>query len=177
MQAEQGLANVALRVAQMQKEVKQHESELQAAERQRRVEAALGGQMPRLQQWQNRQVGICTVIYCICCQVYQQHIMTVQTYMSLACHGIQRSLHYKLSTLVSCCQLQLMLQHAGFMQLMCCLQTSQQSNSAQLESALSNALQYVPLVNGACIGDASNQVCLIQFILTSMLHNVCSSQV
>ena len=63
------------------------------------------------------------------------------------------------------------------MQLMCCLQTSQQSNSAQLESALSNALQYVPLVNGACIGDASNQVCLIQFILTSMLHNVCSSQV
>ena len=58
MQTEQGLANVALHVAQMQKEVKQRGSELKAAERHRRVEAALAGQMPHLQQWQNMQVAI-----------------------------------------------------------------------------------------------------------------------
>lgn len=56
LQAEQGLANVALHVANLQKEVAQRESKLRAAERQRRVQAALDGQLPRLQQWHSMQV-------------------------------------------------------------------------------------------------------------------------
>ena len=57
LQAEQGLANVALHVTKLQREVLQQQSELQAAQRHQRVEAALSGQMPRLQKWQSMQVS------------------------------------------------------------------------------------------------------------------------
>ena len=56
MQAEQGLAAAALYVAEMRKEVNQRQAELWAAERERRVGAALAGQLPRLQRWQSMQV-------------------------------------------------------------------------------------------------------------------------
>lgn len=56
MQAEQGLAAAALYVADMRKEVNQRQAELRAAERERRVGAALAGQLPRLQRWQSMQV-------------------------------------------------------------------------------------------------------------------------
>ena len=57
LQAEQGLAAVALHVADLRKEVNQKQAELQAAERQKRVEAALCEQVPRLQRWQDMQVS------------------------------------------------------------------------------------------------------------------------
>ncbi|KAL0047967.1 hypothetical protein WJX82_004464 [Trebouxia sp. C0006] len=53
--AEQGLAAVALHVADLHKQVTQQQYELRAVERQRRVEAALASQMPRLQRWQSTQ--------------------------------------------------------------------------------------------------------------------------
>ena len=40
----------------MRKEVNQKQAELQAIERQGRVQAALAGQMPRLQRWQSMKV-------------------------------------------------------------------------------------------------------------------------
>ena len=60
MQAEQGLAAAALHVADLRKQVHQKQAELQAAERDRRVGAALAGQLPRLQRWQSMQVRGCT---------------------------------------------------------------------------------------------------------------------
>lgn len=60
MQAEQGLAAAALHVADLRKQVHQKQAELQAAERERQVGAALAGQLPRLQRWQNMQVTVCT---------------------------------------------------------------------------------------------------------------------
>ena len=58
LQAEQGLASVALHVADLHNQVTQQQSELRAVERQRRVEAALASQMPRLQRWQSMQVSL-----------------------------------------------------------------------------------------------------------------------
>ena len=78
MQAEQGLANVALHVAQMHNEVKQRECELRAAARQRRVEAALAGQMPRLQQWQSMQVVTCMFNHILLSRAPEAEITQVQ---------------------------------------------------------------------------------------------------
>ena len=60
MQAEQGLAAAAVHVADLRKEVHQKQAELQVAERERRVVAALAGQLPRLQRWQSMQVRVYT---------------------------------------------------------------------------------------------------------------------
>lgn len=51
----------------MRKEVNQKQAELQAFEQQRRVEAALASQMPRLQRWQSMKVrypGSCCFDMC-----------------------------------------------------------------------------------------------------------------
>ncbi|KAL0030448.1 hypothetical protein WJX79_005879 [Trebouxia sp. C0005] len=85
--AEQGLASVALHVADLHNQVTQQQSELRAVERQRRVEAALASQMPRLQRWQS-------------------------------------------------------------------MQADQQKNISAVQSALSHAMQHVPLLNGAFTGAA-----------------------
>ncbi len=72
MQAEQGLAAVALHVADLHKQVTQQQSELRAVERQRRVEAALASQMPRLQRWQSTQVSLC-ILLDMRREAWQQH--------------------------------------------------------------------------------------------------------
>ena len=63
MQAEQGLAAAALHVAGLRQEVNQKQAELQAARRERQVGAALAGQLPRLQRWENMQVPQHTHLY------------------------------------------------------------------------------------------------------------------
>jgi len=99
LQAEQGLAAVALHAADLHKQVTQQQSELRAVERQRRIEAALASQMPRLQHWQSTQVSLC-ILLDMRREAWQQHLSCLPIASCSTCSYHVPSSYEEISRLV-----------------------------------------------------------------------------
>ena len=169
------MAAVALHVADLHKQVTQQQFELRAVERQRRVEAALASQMPRLQRWQSTQVSLC-ILLDMRPEAWQQQLSCLPVASCSTC------LHHDLSSCEEISRIVLTIKHGlGGLLLACgmhhfrclhsmmacissassgcCMQADQQKSTSAVQSALSHALQHVPLLNGATTG-AAEQVLL-----------------